>query len=204
MNSLAPKINSLTGDEEPSAEGQPEANADTTDRQEEAPFYVRRIAEKVGLLGMRPEVGQEVTGPGESEAALTAAADDPRILTFPTMVRGPQKRPTAVRVPLQEWEGFVVSIGRDSFTATLRDVTEGRPYEDEEADFSLEEVSPEDRDLLRTGAIFRWLIAYKTNDHGRHETVSQIIFRRMPQWTDAEIQEAKLKAKEKVKSIRWE
>jgi hypothetical protein len=199
MSSLAKLEGPATEDD------QSGASSYTAGRQEQASVYVRRYAEGLALkLRTQPKRGQEATSPVEDgQARLTAGADTPQVLTFPKVDHEQNKRRMAVRVPLQAWEGHVLSIGSDSFTAILRNITEGRPYEDEEADFSLEEVSPEERSLLKPGAIFRWLIEYRTVG-GSRETISKILFRRLPQWTEADIQQAKVRAAEKASRIRWD
>ena len=62
---------------------------------------------------------------------------------------------------LQEWEGRVVKIGTEEFTARLVDLTAGQTLETEEADFLIVDLSDGDRALLRENAIFRWLIGYR-------------------------------------------
>jgi hypothetical protein len=57
--------------------------------------------------------------------------------------------------PLQEWEGYVIDIADDVFTARLVDLTAGDEQE-EEADFPIAELSIADKNQLRPGAIFRW------------------------------------------------
>lgn len=80
---------------------------------------------------------------------------------------------------LQEWEGYVVEIRDDDFTARLVDLTGGADYEDEEADIPLCEVSAADAEKIRVGSIFRWVIGYE-RAAGPVRRVSQIVFRDLP------------------------
>jgi len=89
---------------------------------------------------------------------------------------------------LQEWEGYVVSIGKTEFTARLVDLTEGRAIEDEEARIPLEEISESDAAKMKTGSIFRWVIGYKRLPMGQKERVSSIVFRDLPAVTKSDWQ----------------
>jgi hypothetical protein len=106
--------------------------------------------------------------------------------------------------PLQEWEGYVTEIASDRFTARLTDVTAGRKFEEELADFPISDLSDDDRDLLKAGAIFRWVIGYQRSGGGTKRRVSQITFRRLPAWTRADLERAKKTASILAKEIVWD
>lgn len=103
---------------------------------------------------------------------------------------------------LQKWEGVVLEVREDSFLARLVDLT--RPGPDEEAEFSLDEISKEDRPLVRPGAIFYWNIGYHESYSGQRTRVSIIRFRRLPAWTQEEIEAARQEAERIRTSIGWE
>jgi hypothetical protein len=92
-------------------------------------------------------------------------------------------------VSLQKWEGVVLEVLDDSFLARLVDLTNGGS--DEEAEFALEEVTPEDRVLVEPGAVFYWNIGYNDSISGQRTRVSEIRFRRLPAWQPEELKEAK-------------
>lgn len=92
--------------------------------------------------------------------------------------------------PLQEWEGYVTEIAEDGFTARLLDLTTGATYEEEEADFPLEEVSEGDATKMRVGSVFRWVIGYERSVAGTKRRVSQIVFRDLPAITKTDLQSA--------------
>lgn len=96
--------------------------------------------------------------------------------------------------PLQEWEGYVVEIGNDFFTARLIDITAESENEEEEADFPISDLSDSDKKLLKVGAIFRWAIGYRKSFSGNKQRISSIIFRRLPKWTNREKEENRKKA----------
>jgi hypothetical protein len=53
--------------------------------------------------------------------------------------------------PLQEWEGRVVEVKEDRFVANLVDITAHRRFEEEIAEFPIEDVADVDRPLLGPG-----------------------------------------------------
>ena len=106
---------------------------------------------------------------------------------------------------LQEWEGYVLSMDETTFTAELIDKTHPvKNPANERAVFDLNEVNYSDRALLEEGAVFRWSIGYQTLQSGTKQRISQIIFRRMPAWSEKELEESRLVAAEMVKNITWE
>lgn len=113
-----------------------------------------------------------------------------------------RRRPSLVQ--LQEWEGYVLDVSETGFTARLVDLTRQETTPSEEADFDVEEVSDNDRDLLREGAVFRWTIGYETAPGGTKKRVSQLFFRRLPKWTKNEIAQADARAQDLLAGIRWE
>lgn len=87
---------------------------------------------------------------------------------------------------LQQWEGAVLNIYEETFTALIYDQT--NPQNDpEEVDLLLEEVSPQDRPLLQEGAIFYWSIGYDDLSNGQRKRSSNIRFRRLPAWSKKDI-----------------
>lgn len=81
--------------------------------------------------------------------------------------------------PWQQWEGTVVGVGPDSFTAILKDRLNLEAPE-ESVDIFLEDVSEADLKLVAPGALFYWSIGYEDTDRGR-ENKSIIKFRQPEQ-----------------------
>lgn len=97
---------------------------------------------------------------------------------------------------LQEWEGYVLSVSAETFSARLIDLTECKEYEEEEIDFPLADLSDSDLKELRLGAIFRWAIGYRRTRGGTKERISKVVFRRLPAWTKRELENNRRKAEE--------
>lgn len=110
----------------------------------------------------------------------------------PTLVPRVSWRAQTRFFALQEWEGTVLEVREDLFLARLTDLTEATA--DTEAEFSTEEVSPSDRDLLVPGAIFYWRIGYTDKAGGQRERSSIIRFRRMPRWKEEDLKAAEEEA----------
>jgi len=103
---------------------------------------------------------------------------------------------------LQEWEGVVTEVMDNTFIASLLDVTKKRYVEDEEAEFSIDDLTDDNKRQLKPGAVFRWIIGYRSIA-GTKERSSKVVFRRMPEWTQRDLTLAKLKAREISASIDW-
>jgi hypothetical protein len=81
---------------------------------------------------------------------------------------------------LQEWEGYVSEVGEKTFRARLVDLTANQKFEDEVAEFAIEELSDDNAALLLEGAVFRWVIGYQRSESGTKRRVSEVVFRRLP------------------------
>jgi len=113
----------------------------------------------------------------------------------PFMRPGSSTRPAMGGVvSLQKWEGYVLEVTNDGFIGRLADITDG--HTEEEADFSMDEISPDDVALVQPGAGFYWSIGHQTDLTGRQRSVSELRFRRLPAWTPEERAEAEKEAKE--------
>ena len=106
-------------------------------------------------------------------------------------------------IPLQKWEGYVTRVEGDTFGARLIDRIEDRP-EEELDEFPLEDVTPDDRELVKPGAVFYWQIGYRVRRGGQRERVSVIWFRRLPAWSREELEAAKDEARRVRNFIGWE
>jgi hypothetical protein len=101
---------------------------------------------------------------------------------------------------LQKWEGQVLEVYSDSFTARLTDITAKGAKED--AEFPLSQVADDDRNLLQSGAIFYWSIGRKHDSTNRPSIVSELRMRRLPDWSDDEITKASLEAEDLANHFR--
>lgn len=92
---------------------------------------------------------------------------------------------------LQQWEGTVVQSSEDTFVALLIDKTGAKPDE-EEVEIELNELSADDKSLVKPGASFYWSIGYEDAPGVPRQRVSRIRFRRLPGWTRREVDRAEL------------
>jgi hypothetical protein len=94
----------------------------------------------------------------------------------------------------QLWEGTVKEVRQQGFVATLSDRTNTR-NPDEQTMFYFGEVSAEDRQLVRPGSAFYWIIGTETTIGGQLKNVSYIQFRRLPVWTSRALKRAAERAR---------
>lgn len=106
--------------------------------------------------------------------------------------------------PLMEWEGSVEKIDQNGFTARLTNVLTGEELPTEEAVFSLSELNDVNRENLKIGAIFRWIIGLQRLPNGNRQRVSELYFRRLPAHTEKEIERSINEARAIVESIQWD
>ncbi|MBI4536001.1 MAG: hypothetical protein HY708_06960 [Ignavibacteriae bacterium] len=85
---------------------------------------------------------------------------------------------------IQKWEGKVIRLADDTFTATLSPIV-GDPTE-LEAEMYVEDVTPDERHFIEPGAVFYWSIGYLERPSGRIRE-SVLRFRRLPVWTKDDI-----------------
>lgn len=95
------------------------------------------------------------------------------------------KTPQARTKIIQDWKGYVVDVGESDVTVRLQDMTTHDSVESEEADFPIDEFLDDNRDVVRPGALFRWVIGYeRTGNRGRRH-FSEIYFRKFPDLSDS-------------------
>jgi len=102
----------------------------------------------------------------------------------------------------QTWLGYVIDIDEEKFIAKLEDLNNpGGTHEIIE--FSLDEVSPGDKDLLNRGSIFYWSVGSLMNN-GQFKKESILRFKRVAQWSEEEYDKATDLADMLYKSFTWE
>ena len=140
----------------------------------------------------------EVPNTSDSASVVQRNAPSPRVLAFPITRRPPRSATTFC--PLQEWEGYVIAIDKDSFTARLVDITAGETRATETATIPLNEISKTEADEMEIGSFFRWVIGYQRDATGTKHRVSVIVFRDLPVMTKAKLRRATAWA-EKIRTI---
>lgn len=105
---------------------------------------------------------------------------------------------------LQEWEGVVERIEGDIFVARLRDMTADEVYPGEIAELPVADVSEDDRELLRVGAVFYMTVGYYVWADGRRERFGRVVFRRLTGWPASALERARERARRITRFMRPE
>jgi len=101
---------------------------------------------------------------------------------------------------LQKWDGVVLEVDDESFTAKLVD-SDGR-LPDHDATFLRAELPKDEQELIEPGAPFVWTLGYRKIGNTR-ERASVLYFRRLPPWDERELIAAEPRAKQLRESIEW-
>ncbi|MDB6151697.1 MAG: hypothetical protein JWL90_150 [Chthoniobacteraceae bacterium] len=123
-----------------------------------------------------------------------------RTVRIPRVVHAPENG-TARSTLLQKWYGVVREADEETFTARLLDSNGELPPQ--QATFSRSELSPEEETQIAVGASFVWTIGYRHIGATRHRD-STIYFRRLPPWSNAELDSARNRAEKVRTAIGWE
>lgn len=157
--------------------------------------------EPANVEAPRPvEVDQGLTSSGtaqwQSAATSTQSSQGAHIarrVVAPYPQR-PRLRTRGSLIPLQEWEGVVEWVQSEEFGAILVDVGDSSVLE--QTVFSRDEVSPDEDELIKPGAVFRWVCARRISETGQRWNEWFLSFRRLPAWTDRELAQADERAVE--------
>ena len=106
--------------------------------------------------------------------------------------------------PLAEWEGYVASIEGEEFRLRLVNIASGDELADEEASFSINELSMEQRSRLEIGTIVRWVIGLERLSNDRRRKVSELHFRMLPAYTERDLERAFQQAGNLIDEISWD
>lgn len=102
----------------------------------------------------------------------------------------------------QKWIGNVIEIKGDEFTAKLIDQTNGGT--NEIAEFSINDVSFDDRELLRLGSTFYFSIGYNSSSNGQISKSSVMRFQRLVKWEESNYDSALQAAEDAMNNLMWE
>jgi hypothetical protein len=98
-------------------------------------------------------------------------------------------------VVLAEWDGYVEVVKPKYFVARMRGLKgDGVAGKEEEAEIPISDVDPDDLSLLVIGGFFRLLISYETRRGGMRRRFTSVAFRRLPTYTQREIDDAEREA----------
>jgi hypothetical protein len=140
---------------------------------------------------------------GINEGLSETAADSQKLpqkpdyldyLVPPPIVKIDRIGSVSILRPRQQWEGTVVECQGGSFVARVNDRT-NPSNSDELVTFEIEEVSPEDRQLVQPGATFYWTIGVEQSPARSIRNVEIVNFRRLPHWSASSVREAEQEAR---------
>ena len=106
--------------------------------------------------------------------------------------------------PIAEWEGFVESITADEFSVRMVNVRSNSLLPTDQTTFNRNNVSDYDQQLLRVGAIVRWVVGRERLPTGQVRNVSELYFRRLPAHSEKDFIRAHNKAEKLLEMIVWE
>lgn len=95
---------------------------------------------------------------------------------------------------IQLWDGRVLEVMEKEFVAVITDRTNPN-FNDEQVTLGIDEVTEDDIPLIKPGAVFYWSIGYADYPGQPRVRQSRIRFRRLPTWTQAELERARKEAK---------
>ena len=146
------------------------------------------ISENIGAKSF-PEASND------ENSSKTGQPTQKKKLRIPVPMAPPKiKKPEHVQEILQDWEGVVETVEGEIFTARLRDLTSNEPYPSETAELPIEDISDDDLELLRVGAVFYLTVGRLIWFNGRQERFGRIVFRRLPGWTPSTLRRAQKRA----------
>ena len=114
------------------------------------------------------------------------------------LIKAPTKRvrrDETLTVPLQIWEGEVITVDWESGVMHVKLCAKIGNVSDHSADIDLQWVSEQDIDLVQPGAILYWTL-YKETTRGSVKNSEELRFRRLPNWTKAQIDSIRFDADE--------
>ena len=139
------------------------------------------------------DVGLDESVPGRSAFTQKSVAD-----TVPLGVRRASGGDPYER--LAAWEGTVIDVLDDRFSARLLARDDATPPLDVEVSFR--EIAPSDRDLLAEGAVFYWDVGYRHRP-GAKVRESVLSFRRLPVWREADVVRGTHEAARLKNALGW-
>ena len=123
---------------------------------------------------------------------------------FPPVRDRVQQSAKRTLTPTAEWEGYVESISEGKFFVKMVNVRSNSPLPTDQATFSKDDISEHDQQLLKEGAIVRWIIGRERLPTGQIRKVSEIHFRRLPAFRMEDYRQALDKANVLLEEIVWD
>lgn len=122
-----------------------------------------------------------------------------KIATKPLPVVRSNEIVNTFAAPLEVWEGTVVHVEKDFMEVSLDSKTHQVAKHLAEIDFEL--VVPQDRDLVKPGAVF-YLSFYEKRVNGSMRYAKELRFRRLPSWSASQIARINAEAEVLLKKFK--
>jgi hypothetical protein len=150
------------------------------------------------------EIGLPKPTGSESSSSIDSPRYDggksPTSLTW----RVGEPQPTSPIRVTHRWEGTVLCVYDDFFEAKITSLTDESSDVDVTAEFSIQDLSDDDRSLLNPGASFYVTATRERRSGGRIKHSSDVRFRRLGRWNADEIALLKERAKKRRISLGFE
>lgn len=155
-----------------------------------------RYQEELVFAGVAENYWKRSESPATDKGHLTRP--DFTVATSTASVQRPSVR-------VAEWDGYVTKVGKLFFTAVLRGIAgEGVAGESRDAEIALDDVGRCDRTLLRPGAFFRICIYFQLDEDDRPKRYAKVVFRRLPAYRQADLDQADRRSEERHRKLRVE
>lgn len=167
------------------------------------------IPESIGLVSISTqEMGTISTMRDNGESVDAMAAKSQKSSTSVRAPLSPSHRLERVEPdasPIQIWEGRVLSVDRQAETMQVILFAKMGNVPEHTGEIEMQWVADQDADLVRPGAVF-YLTLYKRLKRGSIENSQELRFRRLPDWTQWQLDQIqedakKLLAKMKVRLV---
>lgn len=101
----------------------------------------------------------------------------------------------------QKWIGHIVEINSNGFVAKLEDLSAHGT--NEIGEFEMDDVSEEDKILVKLGSAFYWSVGY-SNENGQVSKKSFVRFQRILNWDEPYFDRVMDRAESLSKKLKWE
>lgn len=145
---------------------------------------------QAGLKNYQPveKTSKTTNGQEHKSSRLTGQTSIQRTkITFESPVPAIWAPIMADTVPLQIWEGTVLSVDPDEGIISTQLVAKIGEVARHTADISFEWISEQDKELVQPGAIFYLTLYKRTKLAGSIENSQELRFRRRPSWSSMEL-----------------
>lgn len=147
----------------------------------------RQLNAVVGDASFRQSLIQAPLPPLAIRGLDDRVLNKPAVDALRTATKAVQAFDEVRAAPIEVWEGEVKSVNSQNEVMHVYLRSKVGHFPDHAAEISLEWVTPQDKDLVRPGAVFYWSL-YKETRRGSIRNSQELRFRRLPNWSKSQIQ----------------